>query len=296
MSSLKRQNLFLVLMAIGIFLFDQLTKLYVIDTQPFISHPNFTITPIENFGIIFGLLEDTHPFVRIIFFSLIFILITMSYFIIDYLFLDNVKLFKLRLSLTLFFSAVAGNALERINSGSVTDFIQIQIFHFKTYFINFADIFQLIGLMMSIYYLFKLKDLVWNLTSKRKNFIINPKFQYQIARFLVLTTLAVGVLVGALAYCYLSIHMDQESSVYQSFFLTWIILMAVIIVIVFILGLYLSNRIAGPLYGFERYLERLDSSENDIPQFKIRKKDYFNQLETMANKVAMIKKNPDKNK
>ena len=145
-------------------------------------------------------------------------------------------------------------------------------------------------------YLFKLKDLVWNLTSKRKNFIINPKFQYQIARFLVLTTLAVGVLVGALAYCYLNIHMDQESSVYQSFFLTWIMLMAVIIFIVFILGLYLSNRIAGPLYGFERYLERLDSSENDIPQFKIRKKDYFNQLETMANKVAMIKKNPDKNK
>ena len=146
-------NLFLVFL---IFLFDRLSKIYVIfidnkfSGSEIFSSKFLNIILIWNEGIAFGLLSFNEK----IFYNLLTFIILIIILIIFFMVLKSYG-FK-KYSLLMILGGALGNVYDRIFYGAVPDFIDFHIGNFHWFIFNFADIFITIGVVFMI--LLEIKD------------------------------------------------------------------------------------------------------------------------------------------
>ena len=140
-------NLSLVLL---IFLFDRLSKLYVIYldkkffTSEIFSSKFLNINLIWNEGIAFGLLslkEDK-------FYDILTLIIALVIFVIFFMLKSSVG-FK-KYSLLMILGGALGNIYDRIFYKAVPDFIDFHVGNFHWFIFNIADIFITIGVVLII--------------------------------------------------------------------------------------------------------------------------------------------------
>ena len=140
-------NLFLVFL---IFLFDRLSKIYVIflDNNFFgseiFSSKFLNISLIWNEGIAFGLLSFNEK----IFYNLLTFIILVIILIIFFMVLKSYGLKKY--SLLMILGGALGNVYDRIFYGAVPDFIDFHIGNFHWFIFNVADIFITLGVIFMI--------------------------------------------------------------------------------------------------------------------------------------------------
>ena len=60
-----------------------------------------------------------------------------------------------RIALSFITGGAIGNVLDRINDGSVTDFLHLKIYNYSLFIFNLADAFITIGAILIIYFEFK---------------------------------------------------------------------------------------------------------------------------------------------
>ena len=60
-----------------------------------------------------------------------------------------------KLALSFITGGAIGNVLDRINDGSVTDFLHLKIYNYSLFIFNLADAFITIGAILIIYFEFK---------------------------------------------------------------------------------------------------------------------------------------------
>jgi hypothetical protein len=134
---------------------------------------------------------------------------------------------------------------------------------------------------------------------KRKVLLINPNFQLRFMAFMV------GVSLVAISIFYFANHFFFNEFVQQgkdlglpadhSFFefigeqrarMTVIFAVTALIEFFFIslAGLFISHRIAGPLYRLHKYLSDIASGK-DVGKVSFRKKDFFPELADATNKA-----------
>ena len=65
---------------------------------------------------------------------------------------DYLTVNKNKISLSLIASGAIGNVLDRINDGSVTDFLHLEIYNYSLFVFNLADAFITIGAILIIYF------------------------------------------------------------------------------------------------------------------------------------------------
>ena len=146
-------NLFLVFL---IFLFDRLSKIYVIflDNKFFgseiFSSKFLNISLIWNEGIAFGLLSFNEK----IFYNLLTFIILVIILIIFFMVLKSYGLKKY--SLLMILGGALGNVYDRIFYGAVPDFIDFHIGNFHWFIFNVADIFITLGIIFMI--MLEIKD------------------------------------------------------------------------------------------------------------------------------------------
>lgn len=133
---MKHQNILLI---IGLILLDQLTKRFFFQKE-FIFIKFFSLTYIENTGIAFSLLQNNNFLLTII---MIIILAGIIYL--------YQKEKKYRLGLSFLIAGAIGNLIDRIFHGFVIDFINISIWPV----FNLADTFNIIGIIILIYQIYK---------------------------------------------------------------------------------------------------------------------------------------------
>ena len=139
-----------IILTFLIFLFDRLSKIYVINLQKELSGAEiFTskylnISLIWNEGVAFGLLS----FDQGNFYNLLTILIILIIFFIILMILKSSGLQKLALVLIL--GGALGNVFDRILYKSVPDFIDFHIGDFHWFIFNIADIFITIGVIFMV--------------------------------------------------------------------------------------------------------------------------------------------------
>ena len=146
------KNFFFVnlLIVLSIFLFDRLSKVYVIylndkllGTEIF-SSKFLNINLIWNEGIAFGLLSFNEK----IFYNLLTFVILIIILIIFFMVLRSYRLKKY--SLLMILGGALGNVYDRIFYGAVPDFIDFHIGNFHWFIFNVADIFITIGVILMI--------------------------------------------------------------------------------------------------------------------------------------------------
>ena len=140
-------NLFLVFL---VFLFDRLSKIYVIFLDnKFLGSEIFSskflnIILIWNEGIAFGLLR----FYEKIFYNLLTFVILIIILIIFFMVLKSYG-FK-KYSLLMILGGALGNVYDRIFYGAVPDFMDFHIGNFHWFIFNVADIFITLGVIFMI--------------------------------------------------------------------------------------------------------------------------------------------------
>ena len=141
-------NFFLVLL---IFLFDRISKIYVIYLdKKFLGSEIFSseflnITLIWNDGIAFGLFSFDEKYLYNILTLFIVIIILIIFFM-----LIKSKGFK-KYSLLMILSGALGNVYDRIIYNAVPDFIDFHIGNFHWFIFNVADIFITLGVIFMIF-------------------------------------------------------------------------------------------------------------------------------------------------
>ena len=139
---------------LSIFLFDRITKIYVINLdKKFIGSEIFSskylnITLIWNEGIAFGLLSFDQEKL----YNLLTILIILIIFFILVMVLKSSGLKKLALVMIL--GGALGNVFDRILYKSVPDFIDFHVGEFHWFIFNIADVFITIGVFSMILFEF----------------------------------------------------------------------------------------------------------------------------------------------
>lgn len=195
-----------------------------------------------------------------------------------YLILLIVTQFKmLGYSLSLVASGMSGNIIDRVRLGKSIDFIFLGPWVF-----NLADIFLWTGSIISIYLILRFSKEIWLENDQRRIKILYFKDQMRFATLLTLFVVGVCLILGILSYSYFNTQLKfGHDYVMRYYFLTFISLSFFLIICMFFLGLYLSQKIAGPIYALNAYIERGDQSK----KFQLRTDDYFKNIEDIIEKI-----------
>ena len=142
--------------------------------------------------------------------------------------------------------------------------------------------------------------------NKRSVFLINPHFQLRFIGFTtLLSAISMSTFLGCNFYFFYSLKKlgfnfglaeehpfftfikQQQALMNQIFFFSAIILFAII----FLLGLFFSHRIAGPIFRMQRLMSDFSKSDSNLInnlELKFRENDYFPELASSFN--AFVRK------
>ena len=112
--------------------------------------PFIELLLIYNSGIAFGIFDNRGDLASNILLILTILITIYLLWMIAYETKDRNKI-----ALSFISSGAIGNVLDRINDGSVTDFLHLKIYNYSFFIFNLADAFITIGATLIIYFEFK---------------------------------------------------------------------------------------------------------------------------------------------
>ena len=105
---------------------------------------------IYNSGIAFGIFDDRGDLAS----NLLLILTILITLYLLWMIIKETR-YRYKIALSFIVSGAIGNVLDRINDGSVTDFLHLKIYNYSLFVFNLADAFITIGATLIIYFEFK---------------------------------------------------------------------------------------------------------------------------------------------
>jgi signal peptidase II len=285
-----KKEWFIALCPVGIvWILDHLTKLwasrlmdiYFFGPMGFILH--------NNHSAILGTFSDLPPVLRIVSLSTGGAFLLFLFGIIQFLLPS--KSLTLRAGLSFLLGGILGNVTDRILWGYVVDFIVFGSPDGMTPAFNIADALQWVGYAMIMYSLIKDGKHLFPDENLRKNHWINPRFQLKYCFTLMAFGAGLAVIAGVFSYTYMKVALKEVTGsnplvlaqFLKPYVLTFIVITAAFSAVLFVVGLILSHRAAGPLYAFERFMNDYLSGKN--PKLKLRAGDEFKQLELLAERL-----------
>jgi signal peptidase II len=293
--SLKRRMklrdwLVVIFPLVVVWVLDRYTKNWASGLTGISSLGPFHFALHHNHGAMLGLFSDLPSVLRVVTLSTGGAFLLCTYAIIQYML--PIRSMLLRTGLSILIGGILGNVADRIIWGYVVDFIVIGFPSLSSPAFNIADAVQWIGYLMIITAIVREGDLLWPENSARQNYWVNRKFQLKYSFFLSGVIVACGIIGCVFSYTYFRVTITELVGNNQyllnkflvPFVITFILIFLTMGLILFALGKYLSHRIAGPLYAFEKALKDiLDGDTEKV--LKLRAGDEFKHLENLTNQV-----------
>lgn len=242
--------------------------------------------PVKNYNLIFGSNFGLSPIIIISYLTCIFCIL-LFYYIISLIFVPT-KFYTLQIGISLLFGGFAGNFISKVSSLYTTDFIKWSVTPNVNFYFNFADVFQTIALVIIFSQIIHLRKIIWNMSNKRTQFIVMKKEQFQFIAYCLLGFLCFASFCVFFNYQFLGYaksaslsNMHEINNDMLKYSISFLLFLGLFVAVFFI---YLSNKIYGPIYAFERYIRALLKGEK--PQdLKFRKQDQFKHLESLASAI-----------
>ncbi len=302
----KREWILVILPLVIVWTLDRLSKNWAsasLQTPMDWQYLHFVLY--HNHGAMLGLFSDLPAVLRIVSLSTAGSFLVCIYAIIQYLL--PIKSLSLRTGMSILLGGILGNVTDRILWGYVVDFIIIgPTKSLSSPAFNVADALQWVGYGLIVYAIIKEGDLLWPEKNSRKLYWVNPKFQLKYCFLLMGVGIGLSLIATVFAYTFLRVSIVTlvgENQHILSRFLTPFLITSTFIALLFSMALFaigkvISHKIAGPLYGFERYLLQILEGQTDR-NFRVRAKDEFKNLEELAEKIRVkmieVQKLVDKN-
>jgi len=287
---MTRKEWFWVLLPLVICWFvDHLTKRWASDLDSIINYGILHFALHHNPGAMLGLFSDLPPVLRIVSLSTGGAFLLCTYAIIQYLL--PIKSMRLRIGLSLLIGGIIGNVTDRILWGHVVDFIVFVFPNWISPAFNIADAVQWVGYILISYSIIKEGDLLWPENNLRKKYWINIQFQLKYCFFLMGVGLGIGLISVVFSYTYMRVTLEAlvgaNEMILHKYLLPYVLVFSMITVgftsVLFALGKFISHKVAGPVYSFEKFLNDLLSGVSR--PFKLRTKDEFKHLEPLAESI-----------
>lgn len=281
---MKNIKLQIVLYSLLLFV-DQLVKWFVVKKEIVFDSSWINLRPTINMGVIFGNLSSADPLLRTIFFSTFFILVLfIAVFVLVY-FLQEKRFQNLSLSLTIFVAGISGNAIDRIRLGYAVDFIHLPWRLLDSFIFNIADLVQLSGIILTIFFLFRVNNQLWPKNNTRAMNLVDARYQLGFSFKLSLMSFFSMLMMGTFAYAFLNVYLPVFDEKLQNLFLfSWFVISLLLLSCTFLFGIILSARSVGPIIALERFVNSLKRGEE--PVLKLREMDSFKQLEIIAKDIS----------
>lgn len=135
---------------------------------------------------------------------------------------------------------------------------------------------------------------------RRDVFIVDNSFQFKYSILFGLSGLIVCLTVFAIVYNYIKVHdgfllktgLDQSEEVVKYFiaqqkliFTKLFMISVIVTLLMFLVGLIVSNKIAGPIFSIRRRINELATTGSLSTRFSTRKKDEFKFLAQDLNRM-----------
>ncbi|HMN67802.1 MAG TPA: signal peptidase II [Bdellovibrionales bacterium] len=290
----KREWFFVVSLVLLTWFLDQATKAWAVRSLAELKfYGPLGLVLHHNPGAILGTFSDLPPILRVVSLSTGGAFLIFIYAAIQYLLPS--RSFPLRCGMSLLLGGILGNVTDRIAIGAVVDFLVIGSRQMSTPAFNFADAIQWVGYVMVVYGLVRDGSLFWPDANVRKTLWVNPRFQLRFCLTIVAIGACFAMISGVFTYTFLKITIDDlvvgpaqmmEHRFLVPFLQTYVVIVIGFIFSLFALGRILSHRMAGPIHGFEIYLDDLMAGKDR--KFRVRRGDEFKHLEELADKLRPI--------
>ncbi len=293
---LKNTDWFVILIAFFIpWILDySLKKLALVYFEQLHSYGPIHFKVVFNKGVILGLFQNMPHFLlqvclTTLGFFLLFIYISLQSFL-------HIHSFNLRLGLSFLGSGIIGNVTDRLLYETIVDFVWIDFRLFKTGIFNLADLMQWIGCFFIIIGIAKYYKIFWPSKESRSYQWVNSSFQIRYMMTSLFFSTSFAVISGVFFYTYFQVMLEKHLqndlgfSIFSPFFIAYTIITFQFCLTLWFISRILSHRMAGPLYAFEKFIDKLEENEN-TEDFKIRKTDEFFHLESIAKKIKKMLQN-----
>lgn len=275
---LKKVNLTILPFILVIFI-DQFSKNWARTLINPAGYWNFKFQLAFNDGIILGLFSELPLNIKESTFTILGTFIFASYLMA--LWLMPIKSRSTYLGLSFLVGGIIGNVIDRFNGFSVVDFLSLQIGSWQSPYINFADLFQWVGYLLFFIGLHRDSLYYWPTRDWRSNFLINYHFQIR-SSLLIASFPFIACLLG-LVFSFSFLKDNQDLLVLNYFWFIGFFVAIVFFLMTFLLALYLTHRVAGPVYAIQRHIE--DSLNGKKVKFKLREYDEFKNIEKILNQL-----------
>lgn len=251
---------------------------------------NLRFIYLENHGAMLGLFSDLPAVLRIVSLSTGGAFLLVIFGILQYLM--PIKSYRLRAGMSLLLGGILGNVYDRIVYGYVIDYISFKWGDFNSPVFNFADFIQWVGYGLIFITLTTTADLLWPESESRKKLWVNPDFQIKHSLQLLAVGIGVAIISGVFSFTYFRVTIleiaGSDPKILNKFLnpylVTYIVVILAFAAILMATGRYISHRVAGPVYAFEKYMREF--MDGNYREFKVRGKDEFKQLEMLARDLV----------
>lgn len=286
----KREWLLVFSSLIAVWTLDRVTKLWATGLTGLQSKGPLSFILHHNHGAMLGLFTDLPSVLRVVTLSTGGAFILCTYALLQ--FLLPIRSLTLRVGLSVLTGGILGNVTDRIVWGYVVDFIVIGTPSLSSPAFNVADALQWVGYALIILAVIRDGQILWPEHDVRRHYWINRSFQLKYSLFLVGVGVSLTIVGLVFSYTYLRVTISElvgnNPYLLNKFIFPFVVAYGMISLtfcgILFGLGKYVSHRVAGPIYAFERFLrETLDGKE---PTLKLRAADDFKHLEAFALEIS----------
>ncbi len=171
-------------------------------------------------------------------------------------------------SLALLSGGIVSNVLSRLTFGFVTDWFGLGMNSPLATYYNFADISQLVGIILFFVVLIRDSKKIFSAYEFRRNYFVNPKFQLKFTGHLILLMTVVFSFVALISSAYFRFNFSCFMQFTPYLFIMAELYLALLL-ITFLFGIVVSHRIAGPLYRFRQSVaEVLQKDSSDLIKFR----------------------------
>lgn len=296
---MKRRDWIVVLTPLlGTWLIDRLSKLWAVSAPLPAEFGPLGLMVHHNHGAALGLFSDLPAVLRIVSLSTGGAFLIFAFGLIQYLL--PIRSLMLRSGLSILLGGILGNVSDRIFYGYVVDFIYFRFGDSLSPVFNVADALQWVGYGMLAYALMKEGQVLWPEGDVRRMRWVNLRFQLRYSFVLTGIGLSLAIISGVYAYTFIRVSIidlvgnnKQVLSHYLvPFIATYVVISLLFAGILFLAGRSISQRIAGPLYAFEKYLDDLVAGKPRA--LRLRAGDEFKHLEKLAERLnaEMAKRYP----
>lgn len=242
--------------------------------------------PVKNYHLAFGWdFNLNNLFVIVTLTALLCLFI--FYYVFSFIFINKVFSY-LQTGITFLAAGLISNLSNKLFNAYVIDFIKWSLSPNIHFYFNLSDVFQTLGWCLIAFQLFFFKKHKWQGREKRGRLLILKNYQLQFIAYIAVTFFFLSFFFVMTTYQWFQLisfeglsNVKQMSYSFFKYSLSTLLFLCLLITSFFF---YLSNKIYGPLYAFEKYIYSLIKGENP-KDLKLRKGDQLKTLEDLAKDI-----------